>query len=121
MKLMPSVPTMDEDGVKDYPMLWTGIFAPKGTPAPVLKSLEEGFAKAVKDPKFIDAMTKAKMPILYLDSTAFKTKIDNDVKYFEAYKTEKNEIVSCASGGWPLASTANGPSPTAQSTLSSKS
>jgi len=89
MKLMPSVPTMDEDGVKDYPMLWTGIFAPKGTPAPVLKSLEEGFAKAVKDPKFIDAMTKAKMPILYLDSTAFKTKIDNDVKYFKAYKTEK--------------------------------
>ncbi len=89
MKLMPSVPTMDEDGVKDYPMLWTGIFAPKGTPAPVLKSLEEGFAKAVKDPKFIDAMTKAKMPILYLDSTAFKAKIDNDMKYFKAYKTEK--------------------------------
>lgn len=89
MTLMPSVPTMDEDGVKDYPMLWTGIFAPKGTPAAVLKVLEQGFAKTVKDKKFIDAMTKAKMPILYLDSEAFKSKIDKDIKYFEAYKAEK--------------------------------
>jgi len=89
MKLMPNVPTMDEDGIKDYPMLWTGIFAPKGTPAPVLKTLEAGFNKAVKEKKFIEAMTKAKMPILYLDSKAFKGKIDNDIKYFKAYKTEK--------------------------------
>lgn len=89
MKLMPSVPTMDEDGVKDYPMLWTGIFSPKGTPAPVLKALEEGFGKAVKEKKFIDAMTKAKMPILYLDSKTFKAKIENDIKYFKAYKAEK--------------------------------
>jgi tripartite-type tricarboxylate transporter receptor subunit TctC len=89
MKLMPDVPTMDEDGVKDYPMLWTGIFAPKGTPDPVLQTLEAGFSKAVKEKKFIDAMTKAKMPILYLDSKAFKAKIDKDIKYFKSYKTEK--------------------------------
>lgn len=88
MKLMPKVPTMDEDGVKDYPMLWTGIFAPKGTPEPVLKAIEEGFSKAVKDKNFVDAMTKAKMPILYLDSSAFKSKIDKDIQYFEAYKAQ---------------------------------
>lgn len=88
MKLMPNVPTMDEDGVKDYPMLWTGIFAPMGTPAPVLKAIEDGFSKAVKDQKFVDAMTKAKMPILYLDSSAFKAKIDKDIQYFEAYKAQ---------------------------------
>ena len=89
MKLMPNVPTMDEGGVKDYPMLWTGIFAPKGTPAPILKTLEEGFEKAVKDKKFIDAMTKAKMPILYLGSKAFKSRIDQDIAYFKAYKADK--------------------------------
>jgi len=89
MKLMPSVPTMDEDGVKDYPMLWTGIFAPKGTPAPILKAIEEGFTKAIKDKKFVDAMTKAKMPIFYLDSKAFKAKIEKDMAYFKAYKAEK--------------------------------
>jgi len=89
MKLMPNVPTMDEDGIKDYPMLWTGIFAPKGTPAPVLKTLEEGFSKAVKEKKFVDAMTKAKMPVLYLDSKAFKAKIDKDIEYFKAYKAQK--------------------------------
>ena len=59
MALMPKVPTMDEDGVKDYPMLWTGIFAPKGTPAPILKAIEEGLSKTVKEKKFVDAMTKA--------------------------------------------------------------
>ena len=88
MALMPKVPTMDEDGVKDYPMLWTGVFAPKGTPAPILKAIEEGLSKTVKEKKFVDAMTKAKMPILYLDSKAFKAKIDKDVKYFEAYKAQ---------------------------------
>ncbi len=91
MKLMPDVPTMDEDGVTDYPMLWTGIFAPKGTPEPVLKAIEEGFSKAVKEKQFVDAMTKAKMPILYLDSKAFQAKIDKDIKYFEAYKAQKKK------------------------------
>ncbi len=88
MKLMPDVPTMDEDGIADYPMLWTGIFAPKGTPEPVLKAIEEGFSKAVKDKNFVDAMTKAKMPVLYLDTKAFKAKIEKDIKYFEAYKAQ---------------------------------
>jgi hypothetical protein len=30
-----------------------------------------------------------KIPVLYLDSKAIKAKIDNDIKYFKAYKTEK--------------------------------
>ena len=91
IELMPSVPTMDEDGVKDYPMLWTGIFAPKGTPEPILKTLEQGFAKAVKDKDFIKAMTNAKSPILFLDSKTFKAGIERDVEYFKAYKAEREK------------------------------
>jgi len=91
MELMPNVPTMDEDGVKDYPMLWTGIFAPKGTPEPILKTLEQGFAKAVEDKDFIKAMTNAKSPILFLDGKSFKARIDRDVEYFKAYKAEREK------------------------------
>ena len=89
MPLMPEVPTMDEDGVKDYPMLWTGIFVPQNTPASVLKVLETGFEKVVNSESFTAAMTKAKMPVLYLDSDAFKARIAQDIKFFQAYKTKK--------------------------------
>lgn len=89
MKLLPDVPTMDEDGVKDYPMLWTGIFVPKGTDGAIIKTLGNAFAKAVQDEKFKQAMLKAKLPVLYLDQKAFAAKIAADIKYFEAYKARK--------------------------------
>ena len=89
MKLLPSVPTMDEDGIKNYPMLWTGIFVPKGTPAAIVKTLGEVMAKATSDNKFVEAMTKAKMPVLYMDGQEFAAKIASDIKYFEAYKAKK--------------------------------
>ena len=89
MELIPDVPTLDEDGVKDYPMLWTGIFAPKGTAASIIEKLEQACAKAAKSKTFNDAMLKAKLPVLYLDRKAFKAKIKADIEYFQAYKAQK--------------------------------
>ena len=89
MELLPEVPTMDEDGVKDYSMLWTGLFAPKGTDAVILKTLGDTLAKAVKEASFTKAMAKAKMPVLYMDSKQFAQKIAADIKTFETYKASK--------------------------------
>jgi tripartite-type tricarboxylate transporter receptor subunit TctC len=47
-------PTMQEAGLKDFAVtIWQGLYAPKGTPAPVLKKLNDALKVAVKDPDFI--------------------------------------------------------------------
>lgn len=89
MELLPEVPTMDEDGVKDYAMLWTGLFAPKGTDAAVIKKLGDALAKVVADASFNEAMSKAKLPVLYMDQKQFTQKITEDIQTFEAYKAAK--------------------------------
>jgi len=90
-KLAPDVPTVEEDGVATYPQLWTGIFAPKGIAPAVLKTLEQACAEAAKSPEFVDAMTKAKAPVSYLDRKAFQQKIAADIKYFKEYKAKSQQ------------------------------
>jgi tripartite-type tricarboxylate transporter receptor subunit TctC len=47
---LPAVPTAKEAGV-DYQMsIWAGIFAPKGTPKPVVDKLAAALAKTLDDP-----------------------------------------------------------------------
>jgi tripartite-type tricarboxylate transporter receptor subunit TctC len=48
------LPTMQEAGYKDFAVtIWQGLYAPKGTPAPVLKKINDALKLAVKDPDFI--------------------------------------------------------------------
>lgn len=52
--VLKDAPTMQEIGFKDFTVtIWQGLYAPKGTPAPVLKKLNEAVRSAVKDPDFI--------------------------------------------------------------------
>jgi tripartite-type tricarboxylate transporter receptor subunit TctC len=45
----PDVPTMTEAGIKDMTVeLWTGLVAPKGTPAPIIKRLQDDVMAIVK-------------------------------------------------------------------------
>ena len=51
---LKDMPTMQEAGLKDFTVtIWQGLYAPKGTPAPVLKKLNDALRTAVKDPDFI--------------------------------------------------------------------
>jgi tripartite-type tricarboxylate transporter receptor subunit TctC len=48
---MPDVPTLDEAGVKGYEFVtWHGLWAPKGTPAPVIALVNERMKKALAGP-----------------------------------------------------------------------
>ena len=52
--VLKDMPTMQEAGYKDFAVtIWQGLYAPKGTPAPVLKKLNDSLKLAVKDPDFI--------------------------------------------------------------------
>lgn len=47
-------PSLQEMGLKGFNLtIWHGLYAPKGTPADVLKMLNDGLKKALKDPEFI--------------------------------------------------------------------
>jgi tripartite-type tricarboxylate transporter receptor subunit TctC len=49
--LYPNVPTMAEAGFPNMELLaWFGMFAPAGTPMPVVRRLNEEFVKAMKSP-----------------------------------------------------------------------
>lgn len=52
--VLKDMPTMQEAGLKDFSVtIWQGLYAPKGTPAPVLKKLNDALKVAIKDPDFI--------------------------------------------------------------------
>jgi tripartite-type tricarboxylate transporter receptor subunit TctC len=51
---LKDLPTLQEMGVKDFNVsIFHGLYAPKGTPAPVLKKLNDALKVALKDPEFI--------------------------------------------------------------------
>jgi tripartite-type tricarboxylate transporter receptor subunit TctC len=58
-KLAPDVPTLAEQGVKSQPSFaWWGVFAPAGTPKPIVERMHAAIAKATREPdvtaKFVD-------------------------------------------------------------------
>jgi tripartite-type tricarboxylate transporter receptor subunit TctC len=73
----PDVPTFKELGYDVEYYIWAGLFAPAGTPEPVLKVLRAAVRKAVEDPDFKNQMKKVNSPIVYMDAPEFR-------KYWEA-------------------------------------
>jgi len=48
---LPDVPTLDEQGLKGADVgIWHGLYAPKGTPKPVIDKLVAALQQALKDP-----------------------------------------------------------------------
>jgi tripartite-type tricarboxylate transporter receptor subunit TctC len=53
LRSLPDLPTLDEQGLKGFDLVvWNGVFAPKGTPKPVLDKLVAALQAAVRDPAF---------------------------------------------------------------------
>ena len=51
---LKDLPTLQEEGLKDFEVtIWHGLYAPKGTPADVLKKVNDALKVALKDPDFI--------------------------------------------------------------------
>lgn len=70
-KKFPAVPTVKELGFKVVHNTPMGVFGPKGMDPQVVKALHDGFKKAVEDPRFIAAMEKYDMPIMYMGTEEF--------------------------------------------------
>jgi len=51
---LSKLPTLDESGLKGfYVSIWHGLYAPKGTPKPILDKINAALKQALKDPDFI--------------------------------------------------------------------
>jgi tripartite-type tricarboxylate transporter receptor subunit TctC len=75
---LPEVPTFKELGYPEVEFyIWAGLFAPRGTPEPVLGKLREAVRAAVNDADFKSAMGKLETPIELKQGDEF-------LKFFEA-------------------------------------
>jgi len=81
---LPDVATFKELGYDIEFYIWAGLFAPRGTPEPVIKSVRESVRQAVNTPEFKTAMEKLETPIAYLDAPEFQKFWDKDAKMLAA-------------------------------------
>jgi tripartite-type tricarboxylate transporter receptor subunit TctC len=78
---LPEIPTFKELGYPDAEFyIWAGLFAPKGTPEPVLAKLRETTRAAVGDADFKAAMDKLQTPIAFKQGEEFQKFFDADAK-----------------------------------------
>jgi tripartite-type tricarboxylate transporter receptor subunit TctC len=67
----PDVPTLKELGYDIEYYVWSGLFAPAGTPEPMTRTLREAIRKSVASTEFTTAMEKLRSPAAYLDAPQF--------------------------------------------------
>jgi tripartite-type tricarboxylate transporter receptor subunit TctC len=57
VKVLPDTPTLAEQGLKDFEVVvWHGIYAPKGTPKPIIDKMNAAVRAALKDPDVVRRM-----------------------------------------------------------------
>lgn len=83
-KALPDVPTMKELGYDVEYYLWVGLFAPKGTPDPVVTHLRKVLDQAAHTDQFKTAMTNLGQELEYMDQPEFRKFWDADIKRIEA-------------------------------------
>ena len=78
---LPEVPTLKELGYPDAEFyIWAGVFAPRGTPEPVLAKLRDALRAGVNDPDFKGAMDKLETPIVFKQGEEFRKFFEADAK-----------------------------------------
>jgi tripartite-type tricarboxylate transporter receptor subunit TctC len=86
----PDVPTMKEAGFPDVgTVAWNGLFAPAGTPKPVLEALLAAVTKVLQSPDLIEKLTKQNFIIAPHKSLAdSKTWLAAEIKHWETITNE---------------------------------
>jgi len=82
---LPGVPTLEEQGMSDFDAgLWFGLWAPTGTPRPVIDKLASTAPKALQTPKAQDALHKSGFEPMNGGPEAFADYIRAEVKRWTA-------------------------------------
>lgn len=91
LALLPNVPTMAEGGVPGLEVdSWSGLFAPAGTPRPIIEKLQQAVIKAVGTTEMRDNLQPQGAVLVGNTSSEFKAYIDKDVEHMaKTFKTVK--------------------------------
>jgi tripartite-type tricarboxylate transporter receptor subunit TctC len=87
----PDVPTMAEAGLPDLEIgLWTAFFAPAGTPAPVVKRLQEEVARVVKLPEIRERFAAMSLDPVGGSSEELGRRVARDIERWTAVAKAAN-------------------------------
>ena len=80
---LPNVPTTAEAGMAGFELeAWVALFAPAGTPAPVLATLSEAVKKALNSPEAQTAAQKLGIEIRYADPQGLAQLVARETDYW---------------------------------------
>ena len=83
LSALPNVPTLDEQGLKGFEVkVWHGIYAPKGTPSPVLEKINMALRAALQDPMVKQRLTELSSDIPPMDKVTpagLKTHLEAEI------------------------------------------
>ena len=75
---LPDVPTTREAGYGFDASIWSGLFAPKGTPADIQKKLSDTLRDALQDPTIRDFEQKSGIVHEYVDADATRKQMNDE-------------------------------------------
>lgn len=80
----PDVPTMREQGYDLVYTIWSGLYAPAGTPEPVMARLEAACERTMRHPEVVAGMNRVAQPILYRNRADFAAFSRSESEKFRA-------------------------------------
>jgi tripartite-type tricarboxylate transporter receptor subunit TctC len=84
---MKDVPTLAEQGLKDFEVaVWHGLYAPKGTPKPVLDKLVAALQAAVQDPGLkarLAELGAEPVPVSKATPESLRTQLQSEIKKWD--------------------------------------
>ena len=83
LDVLPNVPTLDEQGLKGFDVkVWHGMYAPKGTPQPVIEKLTAALRVAMQDPDVKKRLTDLSSEVAPMDKISpagLKTHLEAEI------------------------------------------
>lgn len=86
----PDIPTLKEQGLDMQTGFWIGLFAPKKTPAFIIKRLEKKIAQAVSTPEVAKGMSQLGLTPTSSSVSQFEQQIADEVANWTTLAKQKN-------------------------------
>ena len=78
--IVPDVPTLAESGYPGYEALvWFGLFAPAGTPADIVKKIQEETARALNTPKMREVFASQGLVVVGSNPADFGARVGSEI------------------------------------------
>ncbi len=93
--LFPDAPTLDESGLKGLSVvLYYGMLAPAGTPAPIVATLQKEVGEMLKDPKVLERIKSMGFDAAFLPGDAFKDFMVKDLEKWKGVSKSANIVLT---------------------------